>query len=298
MKRFLVTFFGLLVTILFIPVLLQAEAFTDPEIPNGQVLHYGFQVGENSSKYLQEVKEKEEVEESVTRISVEHNEKGQKIYRFDDSGVRKSGYRFEHLIRILADKDGLFPLSFETLDRNPEGRLIRGYQAVFDDPTMDYPPDTFPVISISQMLRGISFHEGNQVTFYLWITPTEIFRLYFDVIKEETIEVPAGEFHCFYGEMRPDIRTIMPVGNFLAKLLSPFIPKYRFWFAAEGSHPMVKFEGALGGAGATPHTIELTKIETPSSPGKAEEDVQEKNSPDTEDSRQEAAREPGSRAGL
>jgi len=110
--------------------------------------------------------------------------------------------------------------------------------------------------------------------------------MYFEVIKKETIEVPAGTIPCFYGEMRPDIRTILPVGSFLARLLSPFIPKYHFWFSCAPSHPLVKFEGVLGGAGAAPHTIELTRIENPrpGEPAQAlsgvEEDLPEQASPE------------------
>jgi hypothetical protein len=63
--------------------------------------------------------------------------------------------------------------------------------------------------------------------------------------------------------MKPDIRSIIPVGGLLSKLLQPFIPKYRFWFAVDGSHPLAKFEGVLGGAGAARHTIELKQIEEP-----------------------------------
>jgi hypothetical protein len=61
--------------------------------------------------------------------------------------------------------------------------------------------------------------------------------------------------------MKPDIRTVLPVSNLLAKLIQPFLPQYRFWFSTEPSHPLVKFEGALGGAGAAKHVVELKSIE-------------------------------------
>jgi hypothetical protein len=263
MQRLPVTFFGSLVTILFIPVILQGATFTDPDIPNGQTLHYRYQAGEYKNKHLIEVRQREEVLGNITRIRVKQNGAGAKTYRIDDSGSRRNGYRFEHISTLRVDPAGLVPVGFQTWDLNPQGRVIRRFEAFFDDPALAYPPDTYPVYSILQVLRGMPFQENTTVPFYIWAAPTEIFRMTFDIIRKETVEVPAGKIPCYYGEMKPDIRTIVPVGNFLAKLLAPFIPRYHFWFSCEPSHPLVKFEGVLGGAGAAPHTIELMKIEAP-----------------------------------
>ena len=264
MQRLHITFFVCLVTILFMPPhLATASTFSDPEIPGGQTLYYGFTTGPYRSEYLRNVKQGEEVVESVQRITVAANRGGEKEYRVEEQGARRGGYRFQHVSRIVVRDGILAPVGIETWDRSPEGRLMRRFEAVFDDPTVDYPPDTYPVHCILQVLRGMTFREKETVSFYVWVTPTEIFRMHFDLIRQETIEVPAGTFACFYGEMRPDIRTILPVGNLLAKLLNPFIPRYHFWFASEPSHPLVKFEGVLGGTGAATHTIELTRIENP-----------------------------------
>jgi hypothetical protein len=262
MPRLPVTFFGFLVTILFIPGILQGAAFIDPDIPDGQTLHYRYQAGEYKNKHLLEVRQQEEVLENVTHIRAKQNEAGEKTYRIEESGSRRNGYRFQHVSNLLARDNGLVPLGFQTRDTNPKGRVIRRFEAVFDDPALSYPPDTYPVYSILQVLRGMRFQEKTTVPFYIWAAPTEIFRMNFHIIRKETVEVPAGKIPCFYGEMKPDIRTIVPVGNFLAKLLAPFIPSYRFWFSCDPAHPLVKFEGVLGGAGAAPHTIELTRIET------------------------------------
>ena len=115
-------------------------------------------------------------------------------------------------------------------------------------------------------MRGVDFREKARVSFCIWVTPTEIYRMSFDVEEKGTVKVPAGEIPCYYGEMKPDIRTILPIGSFLARLLGPFVPRHHFWFSSEGSHPLVKFEGVLGGTGAAPHTIELTKIERTARP--------------------------------
>ena len=260
MRRFRVTFFVLFVSIFVPSGLLYSGPFMDPHIPDGQTAFYRYETAEYPNKFLIDVKKGEEVVTSSSRVEIVHSQKGEKIYRIHDAGSRQNGYRFEHVSELLAEKE-LKPLGFVARDRNPEGRVIREMKAVFDDPTLCYPTGTFPVFCLAQAMRGTTFSDEDRIVFYLWIAPTEIFRMSLEVIKKEKIEVPAGEILCYAAEMKPDIRTILPIGNFLAKLLQPFIPKYRFWFACDQSHPMVKFEGILGGAGAAKHTIELTRLE-------------------------------------
>jgi hypothetical protein len=38
------------------------------------------------------------------------------------------------------------------------------------------------------------------------------------------------------------------------------MPKYHFWYSTEASHPLVKFEGNLGGTGAGEQIWELKEI--------------------------------------
>jgi len=246
---------------IFVPHgLLSAEPFHDPGIPDGQVVSYRYQAAEYPNKFLIDVKKGEEVLKSSSRVEVLNNSAGQKVYRIHDTGVRRNGYTFEHVSEMIAAQD-LVPVGFVARDRNPDGRLIRKIEVAFDDPTLSYPSGTFPVYCLVQAMRGTPFEEGKKLVFYVWVTPTEIFCMQLHVVRKETVQVPAGEFPCYYAEMKPDIRTILPVGTLMAKLLQPFLPKYRFWFASESSHPLVKFEGVLGGAGAGKHTIELTGFE-------------------------------------
>jgi hypothetical protein len=272
---------GFLICLLALPSLVAAEPlFTDPDIPDGQTLHYRFETGSYASDYLIDVKEREEVVESTHQTRVEINDKGEKIYRVEDWGSRKNGQRFKHVSEIRPGKNGLEPLGFRTEETTGKGKVIRRMEASFDDPSLTYPENTFPVFCVEHVMRGINFEEKKNFPIYVWVTPTEIYRMHLDVLGKETIKVPAGEIPCYLVEMKPDIRTIMPIGRFLAGLLSPFIPKYRFWFACEESHPLVKFEGVLGGSGAAPHTVELTGIEYPAG---SEKEVTPQNDPGKEE---------------
>jgi hypothetical protein len=262
MIRLAVTFFFLLVSIFAPGSALSGGPFTYPEIPDGQTVTYQYQAGGYPNNYLIEVKRGEEVLESMSRVEVAHREDGRKVYRIRDTGSRRNGFRFEQVTEILAGPE-LEPLGFTATDRNPQGRLIREMKVAFDDDTLAYPAGTFPVFGLVQVMRGASFQTGSRADFHVWVAPTEIFSMSLEVTGQAKVRVPAGEILCYAAEMKPDIRSIIPVGGLLSKLLQPFIPKYRFWFAADRSHPLVKFEGVLGAAGAAKHTIELKRIEEP-----------------------------------
>ena len=262
MKQPLVTILVLSVSLfVFIPMP-RGEPFLDPGIPDGQTLHYSYRAGGYANDFLVDVKRGEEVVESTSRVEVVSGPQGGKTYRIHDTGLRRNGYRFEQVSELQAGAE-LKPLGFTSRDLNPGGRLIREMRVVFNDPTLSYPAGTFPIFGLVQAMRGTPFQEGKRAVFYVWVAPTEIFRMTLEVVKQETVQVPAGEIPSFLAEIRPDIRSIIPVGSLLSKLLQPFIPKYQFWFASERSHPMVKFEGVLGGSGAAKHTIELTRIVEP-----------------------------------
>jgi hypothetical protein len=261
LRHGLVTFLILSVAFLCSAAGSLAGPFQDPMIPDGQMLSYRYTARRYSNPFLAEIKQGEEVDRSVTVIRSYVDEHGEKMYRVVDRGSRKNGYRLEHVTQFSVKQQSLRPVSFVARDLNQEGRTIRQMQAVFDDPSVQYPEDTFPVFSLVQAMRGACFEEGRVLEFTLWLAPTELFRVFLVVKNTEKIKVPAGTFSCHCVEMRPDIRSVLPMSALLAKLVQPFVPEYRFWFSKEPSHPLVKFDGALGGAGAVKHVIELTSIE-------------------------------------
>lgn len=242
----------------------QARPLGDPDIPHGQRLVYKFTTTYKSTLFLKEIKEREEVDESIHLIEC-YEEGGKRYYRVNDTGTRVNGYKFTH-VTVLERGEHLKAISFRAADTNPSGTAIRAMHAHFDDEALSYPEDTYPIFAAMTAIRGLDFTPGARTAVHLWITPTEIFRIYLEVEEKETIEVPAGSFECYRVELKPDIRSIMPIGDFLASLIQPFLPTYHFWYSAGPSHPLVKFEGSLGGAGASETTIELKQIEWGMSP--------------------------------
>jgi len=236
-----------------------AQPLGDPDIPHGQRLVYKFTTTYKSTLFLREIKEREEVDESVHLIE-RYEESGRCYYRINDTGTRINGYMFAHAT-ILERGEHLMPVSFRASDSNPAGRTIRAMHANFDDEALSYPDDTYPIFSAMTAIRGLDFSPGARKAVHLWIAPTEIYRIWLEVEEKETIKVPAGTFECYRVELKPDIRSIMPIGDFLASLIQPFIPTYHFWYSAERSHPLVRFEGSLGGAGASNTVVELKEIE-------------------------------------
>ncbi len=244
---------------LFVVETAAAEPMGDPDIPDGQRIVYTYDTSYKSSFFLKEIKEKEEVLESVNTIEF-YGEEGKRFYRVRDRGRRVNGYTFDH-VTILERGDYLTPISFRASDSNAEGRIIREMFARFDDEALVYPDDTYPIFSSITAIRGLDFKLGGRAEVFLWLAPTEIYRIFLDVDAIETISTAAGSFECYRLELKPDIRAILPIGNFLASLLQPFLPEYYFWYSTEPSHPLVKFSGSLGGAGASHTVVELKEIE-------------------------------------
>ena len=237
----------------------KADPLGDPDIPNGQRLVYSFTTNYDKALFLREVKAREEVKESEHRIErIEEGGKG--YYRIHDTGVRENGYRIDNVTTVERGET-VRPVSFRARDLNPAGRTIREMQARFDDEALDYPADTYPVFAAWTAIRGLHFRKGHRAAVHIWLTPTEIYRIRLTVEEKETVNVPAGAFECYRVELEPDVRSILPVGDFLASLIQPFIPTYHFWYSTEPSHPLIRFEGSLGGAGAVNTTVELKAID-------------------------------------
>ena len=199
-----------------------AQPLGDPDIPHGQRLVYKFTTTYKSTLFLREIKEREEVDESIHLIEC-YEDGGKRYYRINDTGTRINGYKFSH-VTVLERGEHLTPVSFRASDTNPSGMAIRAMHAHFDDEALSYPKDTYPIFSAMTAIRGLDFTPGAKTAVHLWITPTEIFRIWLEAEEKETIEVPAGTFECYKVELKPDIRSIMPIGDFLASLIQPFIP--------------------------------------------------------------------------
>ncbi|MFC1889987.1 hypothetical protein ACFL4G_09535 [Thermodesulfobacteriota bacterium] len=236
-----------------------AEPLGDPDIPDGQRIVYSYDTTYKSSIFLKDIKEMEEVRRSVNTIE-HYEEEGKRFYRVRDRGMRANGYTFNH-VTILERGGYLKPISFRASDSNPEGRIIREMFARFDDEALVYPEDTYPIFSSITAIRGLDFKPGSRAEVFLWLAPTEIYRIFIDVEAMETIVTAAGTFECYRLDLKPDIRAILPIGVFLASLLQPFLPEYYFWYSTEPSHPLVKFKGSLGGVGASYTVVELKEIE-------------------------------------
>lgn len=239
---------------------LLGNPFHDPMIPDGEVLVYKFHGQSFDNAFLSDIKRGEEVDSIRFATNIDHDASGQKMYRITEDGQRRNGFRVAHIFELLVEDGDLKPLSVSGTDFNKSGRAIRSTTAFFDDPSVVYPEETFPVVLAHHALRGSEFRRGNSFSFLALIQPMVIVRLFVRVGDVEEVEVPAGRMKCHRVELKPDISTMMSLPSFLTKLLQPFMPRYHIWYSVEASHPLVKFEGNLGGTGAGEQVWELKEI--------------------------------------
>jgi hypothetical protein len=70
------------------------------------------------------------------------------------------------------------------------------------------------------------------------------------LMDQELIETPLGELSSFKIRMVIDIRSIMPVGRFVAALIQPFMPQSYFWLWEKENYLPLRTQVALGPVGA------------------------------------------------
>jgi hypothetical protein len=66
----------------------------------------------------------------------------------------------------------------------------------------------------------------------------------FAVQGRETVKIDGKPYDCWRGQLSVD--------GFMGSLM----PRMKFWFLAEYPHYLVKFEGGMGGAGASKRVLE------------------------------------------
>ena len=57
--------------------------------------------------------------------------------------------------------------------------------------------------------------------------------------------------------MFPDINDWIHLGKVITRMIRPFVPKYRVWYAPEPPFHMLRFEGPYGPPGAPEVILEL-----------------------------------------
>ena len=102
------------------------------------------------------------------------------------------------------------------------------------------------------LLPGFPFEKGPgySVSFPVVMSESgQVYQLILTLEGEETVTVPAGNFHCYKLKFSPKMGGVAAIGN-------PLIPNMYIWFQKEAPHPWILFEGKEEGV-TKPRTLNL-----------------------------------------
>ncbi|UCD83451.1 MAG: hypothetical protein JSU92_09040 [Deltaproteobacteria bacterium] len=187
----------------------------------------------------------EEIEITVER----YREGEQKYIRIHNNNKLRNGNKLD-ATTILIDRGELIWKSTTGVITNASGKeLSRGSFYDPRDPAYGYPDDIYDPSVLLTLFRGMELEKDYQQYFHLWITSHNILRMKIRVEGTEEVKVPAGTFRCHQVVMTPMVSEFY--GELIGKMVQRFFaPQYTFWLDTQGSHPCVKYRGALGSATA------------------------------------------------
>ena len=93
---------------------------------------------------------------------------------------------------------------------------------------------------------------------YAWINDRFIAKVYVEVDGRRSITTNGRTHETIEVIMYPDLNDWIPLGAMLTRMVKPFVPKYRMWYAKQAPHRLIRFEGPYGPPGAPEIVLELT----------------------------------------
>lgn len=144
---------------------------------------------------------------------------------------------------------------FRTLDDNDNARR-REERAVFGDGPIVLPPDAYPEIALPFLLRWQPIDKTRR-SLHAWICDRFVAKVYYELARAHTLDVPAGRFDAHEVVMYPDLNDWVRLPSMLASLSKPFLPKYHMHYETRAPHRLVRFEGPFGPPGAPEIVLEM-----------------------------------------
>jgi hypothetical protein len=157
---------------------------------------------------------------------------------------------------LTVSDQGLVPFQFERSVFNLEEQQVRHERVHYHDRTIPLPPATYPEVLLPFLLGWTPF-DGKVRSLFAWITDHFIARVRHRSLGRTRLALSSGRVEAVEVILYPDFNDWVRLGNFLSRLVSPFIPKYHMWYEAEPPHRLLRFEGPHGPPGAPEVVLEL-----------------------------------------
>jgi hypothetical protein len=162
-------------------------------------------------------------------------------------------------MRLSSRGDGLVmrALSREMFDGG--GQTVRRELVPdFHHDTLGLPLATYPEVALPFLLAWMPL-DGQRRSVYAWINDRFIAKVYVEVAGRHAISIRGTSHDTVEVIMYPDLNDWIPMGAMITRLVKPFVPKYRMWYARQPPHALVRFEGPYGPPGAPEVVLEVAR---------------------------------------
>ncbi len=170
---------------------------------------------------------------------------GQAYYQIKENQTLFNNQRVEQ-ITLIEIGEYLKTISYKRLRWSPEGKEIERISFCFDDPSWDYPDDTYGLSALHLIFYNVMSQDIKETSFFFWLADQQAFRMILKAKGKEQLTTPQGEFPHSKLKMEPDVRSVLPVSRFFARILQQFMPESYIWYYENESYISVKSEIALG----------------------------------------------------
>jgi hypothetical protein len=165
----------------------------------------------------------------------------------------------KEVVRLRPGGSGLIARSLSREVFDAKGTTVRNEQVPdFRHDELGLPPATYPEVALPFLL-GWMPHDGQRRSVYAWINDRFIAKVYIEIDGRPSIHVGGRTVETIEVIMYPDLNDWVHLGAVLTRLVKPFAPKYRMWYARQPPHHLVKFEGPYGPPGAPEVVIEAAR---------------------------------------
>jgi hypothetical protein len=139
------------------------------------------------------------------------------------------------------------------------GNTVRHEQVPdFRHDALGLPSSTYPEVALPFLLAWLPL-DGQRRSVYAWINDRFIAKVYVEVEGKKTITIGGVSHDTIEVIMYPDLNDWIPMGAMITRMIKPFVPKYKMWYAREAPNRLVRFEGPYGPPGAPEVVLELTR---------------------------------------
>jgi hypothetical protein len=162
-------------------------------------------------------------------------------------------------MRLVSKGDGLIMRAMSREMFDAEGQAVRREHVPdFRHESLGLPLATYPEVALPFLLAWMPL-DGQRRSVYAWINDRFIAKVYVEVDGKHTISIRGTSHETIEVIMYPDLNDWIPMGAMITRLVKPFVPKYRMWYARQAPHRLVRFEGPYGPPGAPEVVLELSR---------------------------------------